>query len=124
MTIDVLIIEDEKALSELVKVNFTLRNISVIVAQNGSEGIRFAYKHKPKVILLDVRLPDIDGWEICKKLKTGSDNYMPIVVFLTAATQKSDKEMARESGGDAFLEKPFEIKTLLKTVREFLDQKR
>ncbi len=121
MAENVLVIEDEKALSELVKINLSLRGISVLTADTGEEGLELAYSEHPKLILLDVRLPDLDGWEICRRLKSQkSDHWTPAIVFLTAATQKTDREKAREAGGDGFLEKPFEISDLINTVKSFL----
>lgn len=72
MSLDVLVIEDEPALAELVKINLTLRGISTLVANSGFEGLRIAQEQKPRVILLDIRLPDVDGWEVCCKIKSGA----------------------------------------------------
>ncbi|MFP4164440.1 MAG: response regulator transcription factor [Chitinispirillaceae bacterium] len=120
---DVLVIEDEKALAELVRINLSLRGISVITAGTGEEGLKTAYSDHPRLILLDVRLPDLDGWEICRKLKgETADSWVPSVIFLTAATQKTDREKAREAGGDGFLEKPFEITDLVGTVKQYLNR--
>lgn len=123
MPYDVLVIEDEKALAELVRINLSLRGISVLTAGTGEEGLELAYSEHPKLILLDVRLPDLDGWEICRELKKKTtDHWTPAIVFLTAATQKTDREKAKESGGDGFLEKPFEITDLVGTVKLFLEK--
>ncbi|MFP4013505.1 MAG: response regulator transcription factor [Chitinispirillaceae bacterium] len=120
---DVLVIEDEKALAELVRINLSLRGVSVITAGTGEEGLELAYSEHPRLILLDVRLPDLDGWEICRELKKKTtDHWMPAIVFLTAATQKTDREKAKEAGGDGFLEKPFEITDLVGTVKQFLQK--
>ncbi|KMQ51007.1 Phosphate regulon transcriptional regulatory protein PhoB (SphR) [Chitinispirillum alkaliphilum] len=121
MSKNVLIIEDEKVLSELVRVNLVLRGIPVETAYTAQSGLDKAFKIRPDIILLDVRLPDFTGWEVCKKLKSQkTDEWNPVIVFLTAATQASDKKTAKESGGDDFVEKPFEMSELVKKVKELL----
>ncbi|NLE03038.1 MAG: response regulator [Fibrobacter sp.] len=91
---DVLVIEDEQTLSELVRINLISRNISTIVAETGLEGISLALRRHPRVILLDIVLPDIDGWQICRFFKNNNLLKSPAIVFMTASTQKKDKEDA------------------------------
>ena len=121
MSLDVLFIEDEPELQELVKVNLSLRGISVDVSDTGSEGLQKFIEEWPKVVLLDVRLPDIDGWDLCKRMKELSGGtHTPAIIFLTAATQERDRTMANEAGADGFISKPFEISELISEVRKKL----
>jgi two-component system alkaline phosphatase synthesis response regulator PhoP len=76
-------------------------------------------KKKPDLILLDARLPDIDGWEICKRIKSNDEISMIPVVFVTAAAQESDRLRAKEAGADDFLAKPFQITELLNTIKKY-----
>jgi DNA-binding response OmpR family regulator len=71
----------------------------------------------PSIVLLDIRLPDTDGWEVCKKIK--GKNTGSIVIFMTAATQVKDREMANQVGADDFIEKPFDIGELVSMVNKF-----
>ncbi len=121
MSNDVLIVEDEKVLSDLLKINLSLRGIKIDIAYTAQDGLDKALAEHPKVVILDVRLPDFCGWEVCKELKSGKiDSWEPVVIFLTAATQKNDKEMGKSCGGDEFLEKPFEMNQLIEVVRSYL----
>lgn len=119
MAIKVVVIEDEEYLAELIKINLGLRGIEVITSEFGEEGYEQVLKIKPDLILLDARLPDIDGWEICKRLKSEEEVRNIPVVFVTAAAQESDKIRAKESGADGFLAKPFQISDLLKIIQQY-----
>jgi DNA-binding response OmpR family regulator len=113
----VLIIEDEFLIGELVKINLKMRKINCVVATTGQEGIDLFESQNPSIVLLDVRLPDTDGWEVCKKIK--QKNRGSIVIFMTAATQVKDREIAKEVGADDFIEKPFDINELISMVNKY-----
>ncbi|HEX2959922.1 MAG TPA: response regulator [Chitinispirillaceae bacterium] len=113
----VLIVEDEILIGEIVKINLRLRKINCIVATTGREGIELFESQCPSVVLLDVRLPDTDGWEVCKKLK--KLNPGSAIIFMTAATQAKDRELAKEAGADDFIEKPFDISELVSMVKKY-----
>lgn len=113
----VLIIEDELAIGELVKINLKMRRINCIVATTGQEGIEMFESQNPSIVLLDVRLPDTDGWEVCKKIKQKNSDSK--VIFMTAATQVKDREIAKKVGADDFIEKPFDISQLVSMVKKY-----
>jgi DNA-binding response OmpR family regulator len=113
----VLIIEDEFLIGELVKINLRMRGITCNVATTGQEGIDMFESQNPSLVLLDIRLPDTDGWEVCKKIK--QKNPVCVVVFMTAATQVKDREMAKQVGADDFIEKPFDIPELILIVNKY-----
>ncbi|MFW5775125.1 MAG: response regulator [Chitinivibrionales bacterium] len=123
MSLDTVIIEDEEAISMVIQVVLTHRGISVEKAHTGGEGLEIIRREHPAVVLLDVRLPDMEGWEVCRQLKQSGDGQSPVVVFLTAATQERDRQMAQEVGGDFFISKPFDIDQLVSVVRDFLQVK-
>lgn len=75
----VLVIEDELNIGELVKINLKMRKINCSIATTGQEGIEMFESQDPSIVLLDVRLPDIDGWDVCKKIK--QKNPRSIVIF-------------------------------------------
>jgi DNA-binding response OmpR family regulator len=113
----VLIIEDEFLIGELVKINLRMRGITCDVTITGQEGIDMFESKNHSIVLLDVRLPDTDGWEVCKKIK--QKNSGSIVIFMTAATQVKDREMAKQVGADDFIEKPFDICELISMVNKY-----
>lgn len=120
MSCDVLIVEDEESIAMAVRVVFSHRGISTREAHTGEEALQIAGEEHPAVVLLDVRLPDMDGWDVCRRLKSDWSGWQPTVVFLTAATQETDRELAEQAGGDEFVAKPFRISELLQTVQRLL----
>ncbi|NLG17154.1 MAG: response regulator [Fibrobacter sp.] len=117
MNDSVLIIEDELLIAELVKMNLRMRHITCNVATTGQEGMEMFENQNPSIVLLDVRLPDTDGWELCKKIKQNKPDS--VVIFMTAATQKKDREEAEKAGADDFIEKPFDIGELVSLVNKY-----
>jgi len=124
MGIKVVVIEDEEFLAELIKINLDLRGVDVTTSEFGEEGYELVLKMKPDLILLDARLPDIDGWEVCRRLKSEISVRDIPIVFVTAAAQESDKARAKEAGADGFLAKPFQISDLLKIINQYAENKR
>lgn len=116
----ILIVDDEPDIVELLSYNFRQKGFQVFTAQNGMEGLDRARRRLPDLILLDVMLPDLDGFTVCELLqRLPSTNNIP-VVMLTAL----DGEMARyhglQSGAVEFLRKPFETQLLICRVQEIL----
>lgn len=123
MGCEVVVIEDEEAICFALKVILSRRDIGVETAYTGREGLKLARRERPAIVVVDVRLPDMDGWDICRELKRGEDGWVPTVVFLTAAAQESDRRKAAEAGGDAFIAKPFEMSRLVAQIRNLLEER-
>ncbi|MBD3243290.1 MAG: response regulator [Chitinivibrionales bacterium] len=121
MGCDAVIIEDEELVAFAMSMLLSDEGISVQEAHTGEEGVEVVRREHPTVVLLDVRLPGIDGWEVCRRIK-GENGNAPAVVFVTAATQFEDRVRAHQVGGDAFLAKPFETVELVRTVKSFLER--
>ncbi|OGS45302.1 MAG: hypothetical protein A2539_08770 [Elusimicrobia bacterium RIFOXYD2_FULL_34_15] len=116
----ILIIEDEKKINQLLAINFTGEGFRVDTAMNGEQGLEKIEKFKPDIVILDVRLPLIDGWEVCKRIKENPKHKDIPIVMLTALAQKSDMEKAKLVGADDFVGKPFEINMVTEKVKELL----
>jgi DNA-binding response OmpR family regulator len=116
----VLIVDDEEYLIELVRVNLKARGIEVLMAHNGEDGLRMAFNEKPDIIILDVCMPALNGWDVCRLLKSDPITSETLVIFLTASTQKEDIEEAKRVGGDYFLPKPFDIERLIDIITKSL----
>jgi len=114
----VLIVDDERNIRELVQVALKFHGCAVSTAANGSEAIRQAEAITPDLIVLDVMLPDIDGFEVCRKLRAAG-NEVP-VIFLTARDTSSDTVTGLAIGGDDYVTKPFSVETLVARVRAVL----
>ena len=96
------------------------KGYEIITASDGREGLEKARTKKPDLIILDLMLPKIDGYKVCRMLKF-DDKYknIPIILF-TARAQDSDKKVGKEVGADAYITKPFEPSALLDKIRELL----
>ncbi|MBU1112369.1 MAG: response regulator [Candidatus Omnitrophica bacterium] len=114
----ILVVDDEQALAELVKMRLETNGYEVLSAFDGQEALDKARKEKPDLIILDLMLPKIDGYKVCRMLKF-DEKYkkIPIILF-TARAQESDKKMGQDVGADSYIVKPFEPKALLAKIKE------
>lgn len=119
----ILLVEDEENIRTFLKINLKRNNFDVIEASSGEEGIKKAIEEKPDLAVLDVMLPGIDGFEVCRTLR---EYYSSIgIIMLTARTQDVDKIMGLEYGADDYIVKPFNpleivlrIKAILRRIGE------
>ncbi|NIN33602.1 MAG: response regulator, partial [Gammaproteobacteria bacterium] len=95
-----------------------------VVAQNGPQALEFVQREKPDLILLDIMMPEMDGYEVCKKLKKDKDAKDIPVIFLTAKTETKDLLLAFEVGGVDYVTKPFNSVELLLRVKTHIDLKK
>jgi two-component system OmpR family response regulator len=114
----VLVVDDEPNIRELVQVALKFHGCTVSTAANGNDAMRQAETTKPDLIVLDVMLPDIDGFEVCRRLRA-SGNEVP-VIFLTARDTSSDTVTGLAIGGDDYVTKPFSVEALVARVRAVL----
>lgn len=110
----VLIIEDEQAIVDILKFNFQKEGYKVLEAMDGQTGLNLALSENPDLILLDVMLPRMDGFEVCKKIREKSN--VP-VIMLTAREEEVDKVLGLELGADDYMTKPFSIRELTARVK-------
>lgn len=116
----ILVIDDEVELIKAITIRFKASGYEVIPASDGQEGIDKAQEFKPDLILLDIIMPKVDGYEVCKNLKTDPKTKgIPIIVF-TAAGQRDMEERCMAAGAAAVIKKPFETAELLELVNKFL----
>lgn len=113
-----MVVEDEVHLAEVIADNLELEGFSVEVAIDGLQALERVRAERPALVLLDVMLPGLGGFEICEKLRA-EKNDVPIL-FLTARSGSDDRVRGLELGGDDYLGKPFELKELLLRVRAIL----
>jgi len=113
----ILIVEDDKALIEVLKYNLGKEGYNIVTAFDGSQAIEVARKSRPNVILLDVMLPEMDGFEVCRILR--KETMVPIMM-LTAKDGEIDKIVGLEIGADDYLTKPFSMRELVARVRVML----
>lgn len=117
MSEKVLVIDDEETTVQLIGILLDRRGYEVVKAYSAEEGLRLAYRHQPDLVLLDIMMPDMDGWEVCKRLREMSD--VPII-FLTARDETTDVVRGLEMGADDYVVKPYNNEELVARVRAHL----
>lgn len=110
----ILVVEDEAVLQETLAYNLNKDGYEVMTAGDGLEGLRLAREWQPDLVLLDVMLPLLDGFEICKRIRTESD--MPILL-LTARAEEIDRVIGFEIGADDYVIKPFSMRELMARIK-------
>ena len=110
----ILVVEDDNSVKNLITTTLKAHNYRYLSAQNGASAILEASSHNPDILLLDLGLPDMDGIEVIKKIRTWSN--MPIIV-ISARSEHSDKIEALDAGADDYLTKPFSVEELLARLR-------
>lgn len=113
----VLLIEDEESIASFVTMYLEKEGFAVVSAVTGAAGLALAREKQPRVILLDLMLPDIDGFEICRQLRQESE--VPIIM-LTARDASTDKVLGLELGADDYITKPFDPRELVARVKSLL----
>ena len=117
MAISVLIVEDDKNIQELLQMYLEKEGYAVTVAGDGGQGLTKFRSIKPDLVLLDVMMPVMDGWAVCKTIRADSD--IP-VIMLTAKGELDDKVAGLKSGADDYITKPFEMKEVLARIEAVL----
>ena len=112
--LQILVVEDDAPVRNLITTTLKAHDYKHIIAENGEEAIRQASTCNPDIVLLDLGLPDMDGVEVIKKIRTWSN--MPIIV-ISARSEDSDKIEALDNGADDYLTKPFSVEELLARLR-------
>ena len=110
----ILIVDDESQIRKLLEINLENQDYKVLMASTGEEGIHMAASHQPDLILLDLGLPDINGHEVLKQLKTW---YMKPIIILSVQNSESDIIKALDNGAEDYLCKPFRTGELLARIR-------
>ena len=111
----ILIVDDEKAIVDILRFNLEKEGYATLSAYDGREGLRLAREKSPDLILLDVMLPEMDGFEVCRTLR-GEGSGIPIIM-ITAREGETDKVFGLELGADDYITKPFSVRELLARVK-------
>ncbi len=114
----VLIVDDERSIVDILRYNLEKNDMTAVCAYDGAEGLRLARECDPDVILLDVMLPEMDGFEVCRTLRAEGNN-VPIIM-ITAREEETDKVFGLELGADDYITKPFSVRELAARVKSLL----
>lgn len=116
----VLVVDDESHIVELISYNLINAGYDVITANNGCDAIKIAKDEKPSLVLLDLMLPGMDGFDVCKAIKGNKELKNTSIIMLTAKGEELDKILGLELGADDYITKPFSIRELLARVKAVL----
>lgn len=116
----ILLVEDNEMNRDMLSRRLIRRGFEVIIAVDGAEGIRLAEAERPDLVLMDMSLPEIDGWEATRRLKASDATREIPVIALTAHAMVTDEQKAREAGCDDFDTKPVDLKRLLGKIDQQL----
>ena len=119
----ILIADGERALRLLIAGTLEIGEYDILEADNGIQALDLVKRERPDLIILDVMMPGMTGYEVCKRIKTNPDIADTKVLILTAKGQQSDEEAAWEALADFYLSKPFSPMELLSMVEEILSKK-
>jgi two-component system, cell cycle response regulator DivK len=122
MSYSILVIEDDEMNIDMITQRLELRGYRVSTAGDGLEGIDLALEEAPDLILMDVSLPEVDGWEATRRLKAAAATRHIPVVALTAHAMEGDREKASKAGFDAYETKPVDFQRLLSTMEALLSR--
>jgi DNA-binding response OmpR family regulator len=118
----ILVVDDEADLVETVRFPLETEGFNVLVSYNGEDALNQARKENPDLIILDLMLPKLDGYKVCRLLKF-DERYKHIpILMLTAKTQEKDKLLGKETGADEYITKPFDIDELMEKVKSYLNR--
>ena len=120
----ILIVDDDEDVLLIVQTILDNAGYTAVLARNGREGVEKAIEAKPDLILLDVMMPELSGWEVCTTLKSAPETRQIPIVMLTVKSEIRDLITGMQVGADDYITKPFTRKKLLSTVRRLLDEKR
>lgn len=118
-----LIIDDEKDFVETLAERLMAKGYNIIKAFNGKEGLDKVHTEKPDLVLLDIAMPEMDGFDVCRKLKIDEELKKIPVIILTAKFQPCDLEFGREMGAESYITKPVELDILTNKIRELLKKR-
>ena len=108
----ILVVEDDFDISNMLRIYFSGQGFEVHVAPKGMDALDMTRQHLPQLIVLDIMLPDIDGYEVCRRLRTTTRTSHIPIIFLTQKDERSDKIAGLELGADDYITKPFDIEEL------------
>lgn len=116
----ILVVDDDIAINELIKINLEMHSYKVSQAFNGTEGFALAKQNLPDLIILDVMMPEVDGYTVAQRIRQNENTKDIPIIMLTALSQLHDKVKGFDIGVDDYLVKPFEIEELFVRVRALL----
>jgi DNA-binding response OmpR family regulator len=119
----ILLIDDHQTVFKLLEAIVRIKGYKLLYADCGQQGIVMAREEQPDLILLDVMMPDLDGFKVCQYLKDNEETKQIPIMFLTARGAEDDLATGRQAGADGFMTKPFQTMDVLNQVEKMLSEK-
>jgi len=116
----ILIVEDDRDIVEMVEYNLREEGYATVSALNGEDGVNLAGREQPDIIILDIMLPIMDGFEVCRTLKSDDATARIPIIILSAKSQETDKVVGLELGADDYVTKPFSPRELIARIRAIM----
>jgi DNA-binding response OmpR family regulator len=116
----ILVVEDDPNIRAILVARLVDIGFAVIIAKDGRTGLELARKELPDIILLDLMLPEMDGYKVCRMIKFDASLEHIHVIICSARATDADKKLAEQAGADAYLVKPFDIELFVKTIQKLL----
>jgi DNA-binding response OmpR family regulator len=120
----VLVVEDERDVAEMIRYNLGKEGYDVLVAASGTDAVKQAREARPDLVLLDIMVPHLNGWEVCRRLKQDGETRGIPVIMVTGRAEEGDKVLGFEMGADDYVTKPFSPRELLARVRAVVRRRR
>jgi len=116
----ILIVEDDVEIAQMLRVFFESKGYQALIAPRGEKALELCQRQLPNIVLLDILLPGIDGYEVCRRLKSNQQTKNVPVIFLTQKDERADQIIGLGLGADAYITKPFDIAELESSVERLI----
>ena len=116
----IMVVDDERDLVETIKLKLSAEGYDVIEAYDGQEALEKMRQKRPDLVLLDIMMPQLNGYQVCREIKKDAKLKQIPVLMLTAKVQESDKFWGLETGADDYITKPFEFETLMDSIKKYV----
>ena len=116
----ILVVEDDFEIAQMLRIFFESKGYQVIIAPRGEKALELCQRRLPNIILLDILLPGIDGYEVCRRLKSNQQTKSVPVIFLTQKDERADQIIGLGLGADDYITKPFDIAELESSVERLI----
>jgi two-component system alkaline phosphatase synthesis response regulator PhoP len=119
----ILVVDDEIYIVHILEFSLTMEGYSILTASDGEEALRVIDSEHPDLVVLDIMMPKLDGYEVCRRLRQDEQFCDLPVILLSAKGRPIDREAGLEAGADDYITKPFSPRKLLEKIRELLERK-
>ena len=118
--VKIAVIDDDPSMVKVLRIMLTSSGYEVVEAMSGTKGFMITKRELPDLVLLDIMMPDVDGFEVCRRLKLDPDTEKIPVIFVSAKTGSEHIEMGLSMGAEGYITKPFELQDILDKIEEVI----